>query len=337
VTIKNCVIYEAYMSALILDNSTGITVENCDIYQGAKDKLLKYWSTNTWTSTVITVGTANSVIRNCKIHDSYFEGIDIIKGSENVILEHSEIYGNNQLQVYVSNSRNNTVRYNLIYGTGENKNGSGIWLGGEDWAVASWPSPTWNTGHKVYGNFVAATRSNLRVSGESQTYQTDSQVYNNTFVECVGAGTDWERSVLYSNVVGGGHIFRNNIIVQTENSPASVKSGVVVSSNNLWTQPEGNIDADIRGAGSLYASNPQLAKSGGWTSASSGYIKTTDFKIRSGSPAIDAGYALGSPFNSDAFGGHRPQGSAFDIGAHEFSSGAGDTTPPAAPGGLSVG
>jgi hypothetical protein len=54
------------------------------------------------------------------------------------------------------------------------------------------------------------------------------------------------------------------------------------------------------------------------------------------SATVDSGKSLTSYFTTDYAGLARPQGSAWDIGAFEYASGGGDTTPPAAPAGLSV-
>jgi hypothetical protein len=51
--------------------------------------------------------------------------------------------------------------------------------------------------------------------------------------------------------------------------------------------------------------------------------------------AKDRGSMLPGQFSVDRDGRTRPQGSAWDIGAYEYVKG-GDTTPPAAPSGLSV-
>ena len=52
-----------------------------------------------------------------------------------------------------------------------------------------------------------------------------------------------------------------------------------------------------------------------------------DYSIKSGSQAVDAGYSLSSPYNIDANGVSRLQGSAFDIGAIEFVTGSTSVAP----------
>lgn len=47
-------------------------------------------------------------------------------------------------------------------------------------------------------------------------------------------------------------------------------------------------------------------------------VSSYDFTLQSGSPAIDAGVTLGTPYNVDILGISRPQGSAYDIGAFEY-------------------
>jgi hypothetical protein len=60
---------------------------------------------------------------------------------------------------------------------------------------------------------------------------------------------------------------------------------------------------------------------------------TGNYRLRPGSPGINAGATL-SGFNQDRNGVVRPQGSAWDIGAYEFSNA--NATKPAAPGNFQV-
>ncbi len=59
-------------------------------------------------------------------------------------------------------------------------------------------------------------------------------------------------------------------------------------------------------------------------------INFTDLHLQSSSPAKDAGTTIASVTN-DYAGIARPQGSAYDLGAYEYVSGGGDTTPPSTP------
>jgi len=59
-----------------------------------------------------------------------------------------------------------------------------------------------------------------------------------------------------------------------------------------------------------------------------------NWQLQSSSPAINNGANLSSIFTNDLLGNTRS--GAWDIGAYEYSSGTIDTTPPAAPSGLSV-
>lgn len=48
-----------------------------------------------------------------------------------------------------------------------------------------------------------------------------------------------------------------------------------------------------------------------------GNENTVDLRLQNGSPAIDSGTALGSPYSTDILGVSRPQGAGWDIGAYE--------------------
>lgn len=63
------------------------------------------------------------------------------------------------------------------------------------------------------------------------------------------------------------------------------------------------------------------------------FVSATDFRLKSGSPAIDTGFTL-AEVTTDFLGVPRPQGPKYDIGAYEYSV---DTDqPPAAPTGLQI-
>jgi hypothetical protein len=107
---------------------------------------------------------------------------------------------------------------------------------------------------------------------------------------------------------GGGHILRNN--VNFGSYAATLASG-----SGSWTEA-GNTHTD-----------PLFVTAGHTLPAS------PDFHLTAGSIAIDTGLNKPAITTVDYFGTPRPQGAAFDVGAHEFSS---NNSTPAAPLNLQV-
>lgn len=196
-------------------------------------------------------------------------------------------------------------------------------------------------------------------------------IYNNVFAN-IGNTNDntWSGMALWATGVAGDNVkTKNNIFYNSKISLDGTLTGWDVDYNRYYNSSgyengkiiewQGNDYTSLstfHTAHSTYETNghqgdPQLANLA--------YTFTTahDFRPAIGSPVIDAGYTTGSPYaagistatagsNWPYYAGSgnlgvgvttisRPQGSAWDIGAYEYQSG-GDTTPPAAPSGLSV-
>lgn len=140
-------------------------------------------------------------------------------------------------------------------------------------------------------------------------------IYNNTFVAKSGASNNT------INVADGTYFIKNNIIY-TENQTAFLDNSsqnTITRSNNVWYGSRLPSCSGI--TGELCNQNPLFTNYG-----------TNDFSLRSGSPAIDAGSNLGSPYDRYIVQGsawptptlsQRPASGAWDVGAHEYSS---DTT-----------
>lgn len=126
-----------------------------------------------------------------------------------------------------------------------------------------------------------------------------AKVYNNTIYKNNGYAIYLGKGTADNNSVpSSGALVRNNILYANTSGITNVMPGTTVS-NNLIADP-------------LFANAAAF-----------------DFRLRSGSPAIDAGVSLsGEGIATDFAGSPRPLGAAFDIGAYEY---AGSATAPAAP------
>lgn len=149
--------------------------------------------------------------------------------------------------------------------------------------------------------------------GVGTYWGSNNQVYNNLLYRNGGGGIrqNGTSTLIYNNTIydndeagihllGGTATIRNNIIYNT-NTAISEAGGSATTSHNL-------------------TSNPSFVNAAG-----------DNFKLQSGSAAIDTGTDLSATFTTDFDGASRPFGSAWDIGAYEFGAsvgGGGDVTAP---------
>ena len=139
------------------------------------------------------------------------------------------------------------------------------------------------TGTQVYNNIVSGVPTNG--SGSAGIYVfagSSTSLYNNTVSGNANEGIRIEDGV-------SGTVVRNNIIYQNNGGNFNNFGSNTAVSNNMLTDPK-FVDAASR-----------------------------NFRLQSGSGAIDAGVAL-SNVTTDISGTARPQGSSYDIGAFEFAT-----------------
>jgi hypothetical protein len=124
------------------------------------------------------------------------------------------------------------------------------------------------------------------------TFPPDGAViYSNTVYQNTGTGL-----YLFPGPAATGTVWRNNITLN--NTPnIDFSAGTVTQSNNLSTGAPTNIFTDPFGS---------------------------NFTLKTGSAAIDAGFTIGTPYNVSIDGSARPQslGGIYDIGAYETSTSA---------------
>jgi len=113
----------------------------------------------------------------------------------------------------------------------------------------------------------------------------------------------------------GSPTVKNNVIHFVGPSGNGIKfSGGSANSNNVAYNLQSNVISTV--GSNVITGNPLFSDPSG-----------KDFTLQDGSPAIDAGTDMNSPYNVDMVGTFRPQGSGFDMGSYENYSGP-DVTPP---------
>jgi hypothetical protein len=142
------------------------------------------------------------------------------------------------------------------------------------------------TGNQVYNNIIYGCENGIEIGASSRNTSVD----NNTIYGLTSPSNYRYPAIIASG--GTGHKVRNNIVYNCPDN--TINTGAASSptvSNNLTTNP--------------------------------GFVNATgnDFRLQAGSPAIDRGVTVPS-ITTDFSGAARPQGSAFDIGAHEYGTNA---------------
>lgn len=151
------------------------------------------------------------------------------------------------------------------------------------------------SGNAAYNNIVRANKNGIHVGNPytSIATVTGTKIYNNT---------------VYSNLPGVGiNVFQSSSQTEVKNNLVYKNGGTILSTgtnvantNNLFADPRFIDEANA------------------------------NFKLQQTSPAINQGVPL-AEVTIDLAGVSRPQLGAHDVGAYEYSSTGGDTTPPLTP------
>ena len=295
---------------------TNIVAENNEIKNGARFCIQGLGSDDRYGSSADWIGIypppANNIFRNNDIHDcgtnpglehAIYQGGDTLV--ENNRIWHAAGFGIQFQGVFYAN-RNSIARGNLIWDSG-----FGMVVEGAG-----------NVGNFAYNNVIFKTGSTycdpyLQAQGVRCIYGT------------VGPN-DGGIMVAY----GGNHLIANNTIVGVN---FGVQDGPYADTtkyyNNVCVACTGNVPpgqpGSISGAmwfvsggqvqGSTYINNPAVSSTSVFVDAAN-----KNFQLASGTgPLTNTGTnAPNSTFTTDANGAGRPQGSAWDVGACEWFSGA---------------
>lgn len=264
----------------------------------------------------------NNRIENFRSHDKYAiqlnasdslvernhivnanRAVGILSSANNITIKDNHVERTSRQGIWFMGARHSRIQNNRVIDIGgSHSNGISIYSGSDDILVL--------------GNEVINVNSAI-------TFEQSSNItFANNIVAPRGQISDWfgmgGTVTFYNNTFPGAsfylassptYIFTNNVLRQAP--------GKGSRSHNLFTTTQGSLQD-----GELVVTNLDLlfVDAGG-----------NDFRLRSGSRAIDAGTMV--PVSTDIAGVVRPQGSGWDIGAHESTV---TSTSPMAPANLRV-
>ncbi len=306
----------------------------------------------------VSISGSNTSVHDNIIHDT---GIGIAhsfnNGDTNVLIYNNEIYNsnwgissscggnglggtfkyyNNHIHDYANwdNPGTNAYHHNGIHFYGSGCQGvqqlwiynnifdgnPGVYVTGhvfiEEWTNGTYPI-------YLYNNVFAASANNAWL----MLYRggTNSVFYNNTFINSglsIGnaVSPNIKNNFFYAKS-GSNFIHLDHATTTFSNEASQVDYNYYTHCSaqySCWDAGKGKTITNFSTWKTLCKgcdshSSADLGKEGG--------IDMTTYRLQRGSWAIDHGATLGSPYNTDIAGIARPQGSAWDIGAYEYTSG----------------
>ena len=236
-------------------------------------------------------GNYNIIIKNNNVHDNGYAGIAGDQVWDSVYANNTS-YSNGKKDattdgIVLWQSRNITITGNIVYNnprygiTLQNDLGDGL------------PANPIITNNVIYANKTGGL--------ELSSGMVNALVYNNTIASNLNIGLRLDNA-------GTGNIIKNNILYQ--------------NTNQLWAGNGNTYDYNLYYPNISFASKGIHDISGDpmFIDFANGVLSLRNYRLKSTSPAIDAGYNLGSLVANDCDGINRPQGSGYDISAYEFSS-----------------
>ncbi len=276
------------------------------------------------------------------------DGAGLNAGCDHVRFSNNEV--KNNTGVGLGGGTFNQYQFNVVHNNGTRSNNAGVdcftpgcgtpqdhgfYIDGPDNLVED---------NDVYANWGCGIHHHAPVSENHRNIIRRNRVHGNgTGIGCAGILVDQgDDNQIYNNVVYG-HIGGPGINLWSGNNRTLVYGNSVYNNATYQIQIDFGTNSNVRnnilslgnGTGTLLDNGTTTTKdyqlcTSGCTgtntinSVAAFFVSpgTADFHLIAGSPAINSGFALGFPYNTDIANTSRPQGTAYDIGAYEFIASA---------------
>jgi hypothetical protein len=288
---------------IVTGSASYSVVDSCQVFYNAKSNEGFLATRGQWSTGLSSArGPSYVTLRGNQVWNNWGEGMSSFE-SLHTLMESNVVY-DNQLNIYISDSKYATCEGNIVYSTPGNvcSNSSqvGIALADEQFN----PPSSDNT---VINNLLLGNAKNIYFwSGGAGAGLVNVVIANNTFAN----------SVVETNLKlgSGSHtnsVIENNIFLQSGSLPVAVvmtPQGITFS-HNLWSKTP---SAAASGSGDVLG-NPDLAQTG---PTGAGQLTPDWFGIPSNSPAVGRGVTP-AVVQTDFYG--RTRGLLPDVGAIEHS------------------
>lgn len=311
VTIQNCNSYDNRHRGIQAINCSYPMIDGCYVYGNGNWVPRNRGLELPWCSALIMDVCEHGTIQNCHVYHNYGEGINLRRGSYYTVQD--TISGMNmRVGIYIDQSHHSVCQRNFVYGAPASEfldvSPPCLSLGQENERIG-W----YNHDNLIINNIcVGGSRLLNSVSPDPEYgYLVDTTIANNVFYEVAATGVALR---LTNHAANSGSVFRNNIIVTTRGQVVEYSSSLhgVTFDHNCWygTQPP----LAYR-SGSDVTTNPLLESPDAYGACAKA---PTRYRITYASPCRGAGLTIAS-VTEDYWETARPQGAAYDIGAHEYA------------------
>lgn len=286
-----------------------VLVAGNNIYNNVLENEARTW-TSGWAQ-AISIHRANNVtVRENIVYRNYSEGIAFIL-TDNSTAAANELFDNWAVGIYLDNAQSVKVDGNLVYSTGNQryyrnaKPSFGIMMANEDYGTEANVS----NGNQIINNVVVRQQWGLAFFVEDTGGMTNCSIANNTVyaTDDIGSTSNY-LLFIEADAAHSGNVVENNIFARSSGSTVNMASATatgVTYRNNLWTVNPGS--PAYNSANDVISSSPGFVNAGG--------VNAEDYRLTTGSPAIDAGRTL-TYVTTDYW--RRGRGTTYEIGAWTY-------------------
>jgi parallel beta-helix repeat protein len=303
ITIQGCEVSRSNHGGIVATASSNITIANCEVHHNNDMGL------STWHEAISIEMVDTFEVKNCKVHNNKKEGIDAKYGASRGTIHQNEVFFNNGPSIYIDSANHIDISGNIVRSTAN----QGIGL-----AVESEHNPLRFTtyGIRVFNNLIYDNGCGIWFWVEPGAVAfarfENVSIINNVMTD--NNRKNWGAIFFqggHSDNYGNGLVIRNNVFWAN-----TALRGARVIRDEIDARARWTIDHNL-------FQNGERSDAFGQDAVLTEDVQFMDglnrnYRLRPGSPAIDAGSYMGAPA-TDFDGNSRPA-TLVDIGAFEYSA-----------------